>query len=156
MNSCIFRLCLCYQLKKPHSGIREILDGKASGLTYTNDKGCDIGPHNDHVWRGFIMTRSHMKPFRNAGWPLFDKMDEIIPAKTSGRHVYNASQVSDADTTQASQSSTSTDNPDESSLDPTQSESPSTASQQSPAPEDSEQLEDTSSIEETATQVMSL
>ncbi|KAK7441568.1 hypothetical protein VKT23_016560 [Stygiomarasmius scandens] len=83
-------------LKKVYTSIREVVDGTAgSGLKYTNDKGFDIHDNTDQaeVWRGFVLSRSHLKPFRNAPWPLFDMMDDIMPTKATGLHVFNASQV---------------------------------------------------------------
>ncbi|THV07776.1 hypothetical protein K435DRAFT_847584 [Dendrothele bispora CBS 962.96] len=96
-------------LKKIYSGIREVIDGKASGLTWTHDKGCNITELNEHVWRGFIKTRSHMKPFKNTGWPLFDKMDDMVPTRVTGQHVFNASQMSTTPTASQTQASVTSD-----------------------------------------------
>jgi hypothetical protein len=63
-------------LKKIQKGICGVLNGEiGSGLTYTDQDGFDIGAHNDHVWRAFVRSYPYLKPFRNAGWPLFDMMN---------------------------------------------------------------------------------
>ncbi|KAK7441567.1 hypothetical protein VKT23_016559 [Stygiomarasmius scandens] len=85
-------------LKAVYEELRKAIIGQiGSGFKYTNDRGFDIQPGQSHHWDEFVRYHPKLKPFRNKGWPLYDRMDEIVPAKVSGKHVFNASQTAQAD-----------------------------------------------------------
>ncbi|THU82990.1 hypothetical protein K435DRAFT_807865 [Dendrothele bispora CBS 962.96] len=84
------------KLKALHNEIDFVVSGRASGFTYTNDHGFNIQPHQEHAWEGYIQQHPKVKPFKHVGWPLYDRMHEIIPAKTTGQYVFNASQATSA------------------------------------------------------------
>ncbi|KAF9017266.1 hypothetical protein BDZ89DRAFT_1140815 [Hymenopellis radicata] len=98
-------------LKRTHEAIRQMKEKTypgASGLTWSDDKGFDITPAMSTIWSNFLKAHKIFKPFRNAGWPLWTKIDEIVPDRAKGLHVFNAasSQTTDA----SSQDSQSTQN----------------------------------------------
>ncbi|THU85189.1 hypothetical protein K435DRAFT_568171, partial [Dendrothele bispora CBS 962.96] len=74
-------------LKTIYEELWKIVDGEASGLTYTNDHGCNIQPHNNHIWKAYTKTHPAVTPFRNKGWPLYDRMNDIVPQKVTGQYV---------------------------------------------------------------------
>ncbi|THU78183.1 hypothetical protein K435DRAFT_811776 [Dendrothele bispora CBS 962.96] len=55
-----------------------------------------LGSKQSQQWEYFVKYHPKLKPFQNKGWPLYDRMGEIVPAKVSGQHVFNASQTSAA------------------------------------------------------------
>ncbi|THV00929.1 hypothetical protein K435DRAFT_577606, partial [Dendrothele bispora CBS 962.96] len=75
-------------LKAIYEELRKAITGQiGSGFKYTNDRGFDIQIEQSQQWEYFVKYHPKLKPFRNKGWPLYDRMDEIVPAKVSGQHV---------------------------------------------------------------------
>ncbi|THV00664.1 hypothetical protein K435DRAFT_794001 [Dendrothele bispora CBS 962.96] len=71
------------KLKAIYEAIQKVVDGEASGLTYTNSHGCNIQEHNAGVWNNYIKTHPDIKDFCNKGWPLSDCMNKIVPHKAT-------------------------------------------------------------------------
>ncbi|KAI3998459.1 hypothetical protein K525DRAFT_145230, partial [Schizophyllum commune Loenen D] len=69
---------------------------KRSGWTYSIQNGADIDKSNEALWIEFIdgleaTYRTAANKFRNKGWPLFDKINEILPERAKGKRAYYAS-----------------------------------------------------------------
>ncbi|KAG1741141.1 hypothetical protein EDB19DRAFT_1908167 [Suillus lakei] len=61
-----------------------------TGTHWDSANGAGIhGPAASAVWNSYI-PNSQMRPFRNTGWPYFEKMQEIIPlGGARGRHAFH-------------------------------------------------------------------
>lgn len=42
------------------------------------------------AWRNFVKAHPHFKNFATRGWAHFQVVDEIVPSRARGRHVFNA------------------------------------------------------------------
>ncbi|KAJ7199071.1 hypothetical protein C8J57DRAFT_1262076 [Mycena rebaudengoi] len=70
----------------------------ASGFTWTDEGGFNIKEADLDAWEAFIKTHGQFKPFANAGWPLWDKVHEILPSGAQGQYIFNAASAQMADT----------------------------------------------------------
>ncbi|KAG2097515.1 uncharacterized protein F5147DRAFT_777969 [Suillus discolor] len=64
-----------------------------TGTHWDSANGAGIhGPAASAVWDSYVAlsSNSHMRSFRNTGWPYFEKMQEIIPlGGARGRHAFH-------------------------------------------------------------------
>ncbi|KAF7371621.1 hypothetical protein MVEN_00017600 [Mycena venus] len=60
----------------------------ASGFTYSDDHGADIGPASASAWDTYCIAHPDAKPFRNKGWPYLEQMEKLIPSQARGNHVF--------------------------------------------------------------------
>ncbi|KAI5885233.1 uncharacterized protein SCHCODRAFT_02489146 [Schizophyllum commune H4-8] len=68
---------------------------KRSRWTYSVQNGANIDDTNKTLWIEFIdgleaTYRTAANKFRNRGWPLFNKINEILPERAKGKHAYYA------------------------------------------------------------------
>jgi hypothetical protein len=64
-----------------------------TGWTWSNETGASITVMNSDSWVNFLKKHPLAKPFRNAGWPYLDTMEEIMPYKAKGSLVFRPSQA---------------------------------------------------------------
>ncbi|KAG2139143.1 uncharacterized protein EDB93DRAFT_1253068 [Suillus bovinus] len=78
-------------LKSIHHAIDKYCN--QTGTHWDNANGAGIhGPAATTVWDSYVVlsSNSHMHPFRNTGWPYFEKMQEIIPlGGARGHHAFH-------------------------------------------------------------------
>ncbi|KAJ7614294.1 hypothetical protein DFH06DRAFT_1344247 [Mycena polygramma] len=65
----------------------------ASGFTYSDDKGANIGPAEKDAWDAYVKVHTGAKPFRNKGWPYRAKMAQLVPSQAKGNHVFRTPQA---------------------------------------------------------------
>jgi hypothetical protein len=90
---CVFQcsLLIMLQVKKTYEVIGDI---KAhTGWTWSNETGASITVLNSDSWANFLKKHPLAKPFRNAGWPHLDTMEEIMPYRAKGSLVFWPSKV---------------------------------------------------------------
>ncbi|KIJ11018.1 hypothetical protein PAXINDRAFT_45369, partial [Paxillus involutus ATCC 200175] len=55
-----------------------------SGFAYSEALGANIGIENQSVWDDYMKTNKDAGPFRNKGWPLYEKMKSVMPSNARG------------------------------------------------------------------------
>ncbi|KAI6031185.1 hypothetical protein BKA83DRAFT_4004025, partial [Pisolithus microcarpus] len=59
-----------------------------SGFAYSNELGANIGLENEAMWSDFVKKHQQkhkdVGPFRNRGWPHYEKMKQLMPSKGKG------------------------------------------------------------------------
>jgi hypothetical protein len=66
---------------------------------------------NASSWDEYIHKYPKAKPFRNKGWPYFQRIALIVPSKAKGAHVYYPSLAPAISSTPSTPSTTSTISP---------------------------------------------
>jgi hypothetical protein len=61
-----------------------------SGWTWDDETGASINIYTQSSWDDYVKVHPEAKPFRNKGWPLFRKMETLMPATVAGANVYHA------------------------------------------------------------------
>ncbi|KAA1466014.1 hypothetical protein DENSPDRAFT_830747 [Dentipellis sp. KUC8613] len=79
---------ICYKLKNNQG---------TSGFTWSEERGADIGIEDEAVWDAYIKKNPKAAQFKHKGWPLYNAVDNIIPDKAKGKHLFAASQAPAAD-----------------------------------------------------------
>ncbi|KAF7343133.1 Myb-like domain-containing protein [Mycena venus] len=74
-------------LRKTHQVIDHLVN-HASGFTYSEKNGADIDDTSEAAWASYLISHPDAKPFRNKGWPYFDKMEQLVPSQAKGTHVF--------------------------------------------------------------------
>ncbi|KAI5982140.1 hypothetical protein EDD15DRAFT_2378298 [Pisolithus albus] len=77
------------RLKKTFEAVDHLVNF-ASGLTYSLELGANIGVENESVWTDYIKHHPAASPFRNKGWPFYDKMKLVMPSKSKGANRFSA------------------------------------------------------------------
>ncbi|KAJ7472514.1 hypothetical protein FB451DRAFT_1134079 [Mycena latifolia] len=74
-------------------GIYSVVDAirKNSGWHWDNEKGACITAGTQSTWDDYVTAHPKAKPFKNKGWEWLALMDELMPPRVSGAHVYRAS-----------------------------------------------------------------
>ncbi|KAJ7444158.1 hypothetical protein FB451DRAFT_1294444 [Mycena latifolia] len=74
-------------------GIYSVVDAirKNSGWHWDNEKGACITAETQSTWDDYVTAHPKAKPFKNKGWEWLALMDELMPPRVSGAHVYHAS-----------------------------------------------------------------
>ncbi|KAI6031219.1 hypothetical protein BKA83DRAFT_4487937 [Pisolithus microcarpus] len=87
----------------------EVIDciKNTSGFAYSNELGANIGLENEAVWSDFVKKHKDAGPFRNRGWPHYEKMKQLMPSKGKGLNAFSA--LSLVGTTGATRLSSSSD-----------------------------------------------
>ncbi|KAG0707163.1 hypothetical protein DFH29DRAFT_773642, partial [Suillus ampliporus] len=66
-----------------------------SGMAWDNDCGADITPKSETVWadiikvstvQSFIYATPNAKSYKTKGWPLYDKLKNILPSNAKGNN----------------------------------------------------------------------
>ncbi|KAG2338160.1 hypothetical protein BDR05DRAFT_894115, partial [Suillus weaverae] len=73
-------------LKKAYQSVVEIKC--TSGFTWSNEHGAGIADRKDDVWAWFTKTHPHAKPFMMKGFEHFEIMEQLMPSKSKGSHVF--------------------------------------------------------------------
>ncbi|KAG1864538.1 hypothetical protein C8R48DRAFT_798243 [Suillus tomentosus] len=73
-------------LKKAYRSVIEIKC--TSGFTWSHEHGAGITDRKDDVWACFVKTHPHAKPFMMKGFEHFEIMEQLIPSKAKGLHVF--------------------------------------------------------------------
>lgn len=81
------------RMKKTFDVIERI--SNASGLSYSRESGASVGLENEMVWADFVKKNKHASPFRNKGWPHYEKMKLLMPSKGKGLNRFSALSISD-------------------------------------------------------------
>ncbi|KAF7372249.1 Myb-DNA-bind-3 domain-containing protein [Mycena venus] len=68
-------------LRKTHQVIDHLVN-HASGFTYSEKNGADIDDASEAAWASYLISHPDAKPFRNKGWPYFDKMEQLASPRT--------------------------------------------------------------------------
>lgn len=92
------------QLKETYEAIMKIKTYSGWG-PWSDEHGAGITALTADVWDRFVVKTKAAKPFRNSGWIYLDQMEQIMPYKPKGTHVFRpsgvASQVEPADENQS-------------------------------------------------------
>jgi hypothetical protein len=81
-------LLIISQFRKIYRVIRAIQS--VSGWTWDDETGATINIHTASSWDDYVRVHPEARPFRNKGWPLFRKMELLMPATVTGANVYHA------------------------------------------------------------------
>ncbi|KAG1784463.1 uncharacterized protein HD556DRAFT_1451750 [Suillus plorans] len=79
-------------LKKVYHTVVEIKC--TSGFTWSNEHGAGIMDRKDDVWARFTKTHPHAKPFMMKGFDHFETMEQLVPSKAKGSHVFRPTATS--------------------------------------------------------------
>jgi len=59
------------------------------GWTWDDETGATINIHTASSWDDYVLKHPEAKPFHNNGWPLFHKMEVLMPATVAGANVFH-------------------------------------------------------------------
>lgn len=67
------------RMKKTFDVVDRIVN--MSAFTYSRELGANINFENEAAWLDFLKKNKHARPFRNKGWPHYEKMKLLMPSK---------------------------------------------------------------------------
>ncbi|KAI6095526.1 hypothetical protein F5141DRAFT_1295423 [Pisolithus sp. B1] len=67
------------RMKKTFDVVDRIVN--MSAFTYSRELGANITLENEAIWLNFLKKNKHVRPFRNKGWPHYEKMKLLMPSK---------------------------------------------------------------------------
>ncbi|KAJ7216005.1 hypothetical protein GGX14DRAFT_359316, partial [Mycena pura] len=79
------------QMKKIHDALILVIQKRypgASGWTYDQQVGFSVCDDNREEWKEFSKQHPVFKPFANKGWEFFDDVNDILPTRARGMHVF--------------------------------------------------------------------
>ncbi|KAJ7241575.1 hypothetical protein C8J57DRAFT_1526725 [Mycena rebaudengoi] len=80
----------CKKLHERILQLKQKIYPGASGWTYTDELGFNVTDDTRDTWNNFVKAHPHFKDFATCGWIHFQVVDEIVPSRALGRHVFNA------------------------------------------------------------------